>query len=103
MNELFKALNQWKPQDPKKHFVTVEGKQYQVGLEKKLEMQRVGEQNYLVKHSKFRPEFVLKPRPNKRGYKMLRKSEAGYNFYDHDPYYPKDHVRGGWQWQTESE
>ena len=103
MKELFEALKQLKPQETKKHFVTIEGKQFQVDLLKKIEMQRVGEQNYLVKNSKFGPKFVLKPKLNKRGYKMLRKAEAGYNFYDHDPYYPMDYVTGGWQWQTESE
>lgn len=101
MKEFFDALAKLPQKEPKKHFVTVEGKQFEVSLSKKLEMQRVGEQNYLVKTNKFGNEFVLKPKTNKRGYKILKKADSGYNFYDHDLYYPKDQVRGGWQWQHE--
>ena len=103
MKEFFEALAKLKKPEPKKHFVTVEGKQFQVSLSKKLEMLRVGEANYLIKPSKFGPQFVLKPKINKRDYKILKKADAGYDFYDHDPYYPMDHVRGGWQWQHEQE
>ena len=103
MKEFFEALKQLPERKPKKHFVTVEGKQFQVSLEKKLEMMKHGENNYIIKPCKFGPEFVLKPKITKRGYTMLKKSQQGYVFYNNDPYYPKEIVKGGWQWQIEAE
>jgi hypothetical protein len=103
MQELFKALSGIPKPREKKHFVNVEGKQFEVSLKRKLEMQRVGEQNYLAKTTKFGTEFILKPKLSQRGYKVLTRASVGYDFYHNDPYYPKDHVSGGWQWLHEQE
>lgn len=51
MSELFDALKNFKPA-PKKHFVTVEGKQVEVSLKHKLEIIQHGEENYILKDGK---------------------------------------------------
>ena len=103
MKEFFEALNNVPIAKPKKHFVTVEGKKLEVDLVKKLEIIRNGEQNYMVKPKGNDFELILKPKINKRGYKLLKKTDQGYVFHDHDPYFPIDYATGGWQWLAEQE
>jgi|TARA_B100000029_G_scaffold298799_1_gene291841 hypothetical protein len=102
MKEFFESLNQLPKIEPKKHFATVEGKQYEVSLEIKLKMIQHGEENFIVKQTEKGPEFVLKQiaKP-KIGYRMLQKAETGYDFYDNNPYYPRNQVKGGWWWEYE--
>ena len=101
MPGFFEAFAKLPPQKKKVHTVTIQGQSIVVTLEKKLEVMRHGEHAYKWKSA---TEFVLKPRP-KVGivYPHLQKAEKGYNFYDNDPYYPKDIVEGGYTWQIDTE
>ena len=101
MPGFFEAFAKLPPQKKKVHTVTIQGQSIVVTLEKKLEVMRHGEDAYKWKSA---TEFVLKPRP-KVGivYPHLQKAEKGYNFYDNDPYYPKDIVEGGYTWQIDTE
>jgi len=101
MSVIFKGLP---PKPPKKHFVTIQGKQYQVSLQKKLEIQRHGEENYMVKPAKFGPEILLKPVPKpKTRYSVLKKADKGYTFEQGDIHWPNDVVEGGETWLIEYE
>ena len=59
MSAIFKALANLPKREPKKHFVTVDGKEIEVALEKKLEMIRHGFDQYMMEDGK----IVLKPVP----------------------------------------
>ena len=48
-DELLKALRNLPPAKEKKHFVNIEGKKYEVSLQKKLEIMKHGEENYIFK------------------------------------------------------
>jgi len=99
MPGFFEALKNFKPQKRKPNTVTIQGQSVVVTLEKKLEVMRHGESAYMWKTP---TEFVLKPRPKpKTGYKVLKKLDKGYTFYDNDPYYPKEVVEGGYSWEHE--
>ena len=99
MPGFFKALENFKPKQ-KIHTVKIQGQSIVVTLEKKLEVMRHGEDAYMWKTH---DEFVLKPPPKiKAQYKTLKKTEEkGYNFYDNDPFYPKEIVEGGFKWVRE--
>jgi hypothetical protein len=101
MPGFFDAINNIEPPKEKVHTVTIAGQSIVVTLEKKLEVMRNGEDAYKWKSA---TEFVLKPKP-KVGivYPQLRKADKGYNFYDNDPYYPKDIVEEGFAWQIDTE
>jgi len=101
MPGFFEAMKNLEPIKEKVHTVTIQGQSIVVTLEKKLEVMRHGEDAYKWKSA---TEFVLKPRP-KVGvvYKRLQKADKGYNFYDNDPYYPKDIVEEGYTWQIDTE
>ena len=99
MPGFFEALENFKPIE-KVHTVTIQGQSVVVTLEKKLEVMRHGEDSYMWKTA---TEFVLKPPPKiLPQYKTLKKTEEkGYNFYDNDPFYPKEIVEGGFKWVRE--
>ena len=101
MSGFFEAMNSIEPPKEKVHTVTIAGQSIVVTLEKKLEVMRNGEDAYMWKSA---TEFVLKPKP-KVGiqYPQLQKADKGYDFYDNDPYYPKDIIAKGFTWQTNSE
>ena len=104
MSELHKALQGRKPRPVKKHFVTIQGKQYQVGLEKKLEILRHGEENYMIKPAKFGPEILLKPKPKPRTrYPILKRAEKGYSFQQGDIHWPNAIIENGETWLIEYE
>jgi len=48
MQELFKALDILKTNKVKKHFVKIQGKEVAVSMQKKLEIIRNGESNYIL-------------------------------------------------------
>ena len=48
MQELFKALDILKTNKVKKHFVKIQGKKVAVSMQKKLEIIRNGESNYIL-------------------------------------------------------
>ena len=100
MSEIFKALAKLPKREPKKHFVTVEGKRIEVSLEKKLEIIKHGEESYMLEDG----NIVLKPTPKlKSKFKKLLASENGYHFVDDDIHWPEKVAEGGRTWQTEYE
>ena len=100
MPGLFEALKNMPKQEPKKFFITVQGKEYEVLLEKKLWAQQHGEENLVTKDG----EIVVKPAPPpKSKYRSLIKSEKGYFFEDGDIHWPNKIAEGGVTWQTKSE
>jgi len=104
MSELLKALQGRPPVTEKKHFVEIEGKQYQVSLEKKLEIMKYGEENYTIKPTDHGPEISLKPKPKpKTRYSVLRKSEKGYGFEQGDIHWPNAIIENGETWLIEYE
>ena len=104
MSELSKALQGFKPRPEKKHFVNIEGKQYQVSLKKKLEVMHTGEENYMIKPAKFGPQILLKPKPKKKQrYSVLTSAPKGYVFEDDDIHWPNDVKDNGETWLIEYE
>ncbi len=100
MPGLFDALKNMPKREPKKFFITVQGKEHEVSLEKKLWAQQHGEDNLILKHG----EIVVKPAPPPRSkYRTLVKSEKGYFFEDEDIHWPNKIAEGGVTWQTKSE
>ena len=100
MPGLFEALKNMPKQEPKKFFITVQGKEHEVSLEKKLWAQQHGEENLVTKDG----EIVVKPAPPpKSKYRSLIKSEKGYFFEDGDIHWPNKIAEGGVTWQTKSE
>ena len=104
MSELLKAFGNLAPQEIKKHYVTIQGKQYQVGLHKKLEIMRNGEENYMIKPAKFGPEIILKPKKTvKAQFPVLKEATKGYVFQDGDIHWPNGVAEGGEAWLMEQE
>jgi hypothetical protein len=100
MPGLFEALKNMPKREPKKFFITVQGKEHEVSLEKKLWSQQHGEENLVFKDG----EIVVKPAQlPKSKYRTLVKSQKGYFFEDQDIHWPNKIAEGGVTWQTKSE
>ena len=100
MPGLFEALKNMPKREPKKFFITVQGKEHEVSLEKKLWSQQHGEENLVFKDG----EIVVKPAQlPKSKYRTLVKSQKGYFFEDDDIHWPNKIAEGGVTWQTETE
>jgi hypothetical protein len=100
MPGLFDALKNMPKRGPKKFFITVQGEQHEVTLEKKLWAQQHGEENLILRDG----EIVVKPTPKpKTRYSVLKKATKGYTFHDNDIHWPNKIVEGGVTWQIESE
>jgi|TARA_R100000008_G_C3546641_1_gene147943 hypothetical protein len=98
MPGFFEALENFKPKERKPHVVTIEGLSKVVSIEEHREILKHGEENYMWQKGEIVRKPIAKP---KIVHNVLTKSDKGYNFYDNDPYYPKDVVRGGFKWQQE--
>jgi len=83
------------PRPAKKHFVTVQGKQFEVSLKEKLLAIQRGEHNYVIEGGK----AVYRPANTKLLYNCLVKSQKGYAFQDNDIHWPNGVVQGGHSWQ----
>jgi hypothetical protein len=104
MSGFLKALEDFPKPVVKKHFVIIQDKQYEVPLEKKLEIMQHGEGNYTVKTGELGTEFVLKPKPKpKTRYSVLRKAGKGYSFEQGDIHWPNGIVENGETWLIEYE
>jgi len=100
MPGLFDALKNMPKREQKKFFITVQGKEHEVSLEKKLWSQQHGEDNLILKDG----EIVVKPALlPKSKYRTLVKSQKGYFFEDNDIHWPNKIAEGGVTWQTKSE
>jgi hypothetical protein len=100
MTGIFDALKQMPKREPKKFFVKVEGKDYEVSLEKKKWAMNQGEENLIIKDG----EITVKPPPKlKTQHMTLIKAEKGYVFQDNDIHWPRGVAEGGVTWQIEHE
>ena len=100
MANIFKALERLPKRPPKKFFVSVQGKDYEVSLEKKKWAIMHGEENLMIKDG----EIIVKPKPKvKTRYKILAKADRGYLFHKNDIHWPKEIAEGGVTWQASSE
>jgi hypothetical protein len=100
MPGLFEALGNMSKREPKKFFITVEGKDYEVTLAKKQWALQKGEGNLMVKDG----EIVLRPTPiAKTQYSTLKEAEKGYVFQDDDIHWPTAIADGGKTWLIERE
>ncbi len=74
MTGIFEALKQIPEREPKKFFVKVEGKDYEVSLEKKKWAISQGEDNLIIKNG----EITLRPPKKLRTqHRTLKKEEKG--------------------------
>ncbi len=88
------------PIKQKKFFVKVEGKDFEVSLEKKKWAIMHGEDNLIIKDG----DIALKPPPKlKTQHRTLIKADKGYFFYDNDIHWPNEIAEGGVTWQTSAE
>lgn len=98
-DELLKALLNLPPAKEKKHFVNIEGKKYEVSLQKKLEIMKHGEENYIFKDN----ELKIKTQKAKTRYSVLKQGTRGYSFEQNDIHWPNDIIDGGEAWLIEYE
>jgi len=100
MPGLIETLQNLPEPKEKKFFVTVQGKEYEVSLEKKKWTLQQGEDNLIVKNG----EIVLKPKPKpKTQYSVLRQAQKGFVFQDDDIHWPTGIQKGGKIWLIEQE
>lgn len=113
MQELFEALENFKPRDIQTHYyVVVRGRDIEclaveggenhrpVSKEDYLLLLNEGHQNYYFENGNIsrKPKIM-----NKRSYNTLQRSDHGLKFLDSDPYWPKETEQGGYTWQAPSE
>ena len=100
MPGLSEALGNMPKRKQKKFFITVQGKEYEASLEKKLWSQQHGDENLMIKDG----EIVLKPKPKfKTQYSVLKQAKKGYKFEDNDIHWPTVIIEGGKSWTIEQE
>ena len=99
MPGLFEALANMPNQQPNKHLVTVEGKEYEVSLQKKLWTMRQSQENLTMKDG----EIVVKAPKLIQSYPVLVETEKGYFFEDNDIHWPNKIAEGGVTWRIKSE
>ena len=100
MPGLIEALQNLPEPKQKKFFVTVQGKEYEVSLEKKIWAKDIGEENLVIKDG----EIAKKPvKSLKTIYPTLKEAEKGYLFEDNDIHWPNKIAEGGMTWQIKSE
>lgn len=82
------------------HTVCIQGKEIEVSLQKKLEIQRAGEYSFILKDGQ------IVPKPRKKvslTCPQLVKADIGGHFCDGDPYWITEIAEEGYQWQIKSE
>jgi hypothetical protein len=112
MDEIFKALNNFKPtpvadnfyievrnreiialrREPNNNTIKISQQDYKFLLDKGIEYFMYD--HGIVKKSKKKTERV---------FEILKKDIKGYNLQDNDPYWPTEIAEGGYTWQTPSE
>ena len=113
MQELFKALKDFKPQtfNPTYYIVvndreieclatTAGDNHVSVDKEDYVRLLKEGHQHFYFEKGKI---IRKPPATNKRLYNILKKSKEGLIFLNSDPYWPIDIAEGGHTWQTPSE
>ncbi len=96
MPGFFDALKNFKSKERKPHTVTVEGQSMVVSLERKLEIMKVGEENYVWQKG----EIVRKKiTPKEQQQTILTKANKGYTFHKKDPFWVENINEEGYIWQ----
>lgn len=99
MPGFLEAIQNLPERETKKHFITVQGKEYAVSLKKKKWALEQGEKNLIVVDG----EIVVKKRKGYARYPLLAKADKGYFFQDNDIHWPTKVSDGGLIWKIESE
>ena len=100
MDELLKAIKSMPAPKKKIHTVTIQGKTIEVSLEQSLDVQRHGEDAFILQDGK----LARKPIENKHlQSSVLKKDKRGCHFYDDDPFWIEKIDNEGYTWQIESE
>ena len=100
MPGFFDALQNLPEPKAKKFFLNVEGKEYEVPLEKYIWGRDLGMENLMIKDG----EIVRKPRRSVTAkYPVLQQADKGYFFEDNDIHWPSKIADGGVTWQIKSE
>jgi SOS-response transcriptional repressor LexA len=100
MPGFFEAWANRKPPKAKKFFITVEGVEHEVPLEKKLWAMKVGESNLRIENGNI---VLVKIDKARAKYRTLQKADNGYFFESDDIRWPNSVGAGGVTWQIESE
>ena len=112
MNELFKALKNFKPRQPDDNFyIELKDKEIiSLCREEKSNTIKISQQDYKflldngIEYFIYDNEIVKKPKKKtERLFKILKKDTQGYKLYKGNPYWPTGIVEGGYTWQTPSE
>jgi len=112
MDEIFKALNSFKPTTAADNFyIEVRSKEIiALHREPNNNTVKISQQDYKFLLDKGIGYFVYdhgivrKPKKKtERVFETLRKDVQGYNLQDNDPYWPTKIKEGGYTWQTPSE
>ena len=96
MPGFFDALKDFKPTSPKKHYVTIDGNKIEVPLQKHIEIQRVGIENYEYKNNEIVRKVIV---PNEQKQTALKKADKGYQFFNKDPFWVKGIGEPGYTWR----
>ena len=112
MDEIFKALNNFKPTPTADNFyIEVKNKEI-IGLcrEPNDNTVKISQQDYKflldkgIGYFMYDQGIVKKPKKKtERVFEILKKHNQGYNLQDNDPYWPTGIAEGGYTWQTPSE
>ena len=112
MNELFKALNNFKATPPADNFY-IESEQKQIIAlcrEPKDNTIKISREDFKflldngIDYYLYDNGIIKKPKKKTdRIFKVLKKNIKGYSLQDNDPYWPMEIVEGGYTWQTPSE
>ena len=112
MDEIFKALNSFKPTPVSDNFyIEVKNKEIiSLCREPNNNTVKISQQDYKfllnkgIEYFIYDHGIVKKPKKKtERVFDVLKKDVRGYNLQDNDPYWPIDIVEGGYTWQTPSE
>ena len=113
MNELFKALENFKPRPVNKNFfvelfgdevvaltTTESPNTKRITVEEYKTVLTHGVENFIYKD---KLEKKIQKKAIKGHYKILIKDNNGHVFLNGDPYWPTEIAEGGYTWQTPSE
>ena len=112
MDEIFKALNNFKPRTTADNFyIEVKNKEITaLRRESNDNTVKISQQDYKFLLDKGIERFVydhgIVKKPKKkteRVFEILKKDIRGYSLQDNDPYWPTGIEEGGYTWQTPSE
>ena len=98
MTNFWKALTEFKPTPPKKHYLTFNKEKIEVTLEQYLEVTNVGIENFEYKDKKITRKKRI---PAEQLQPTLHLAEVGYHFYNGDPFWVIGHNREGFEWRIE--